>query len=604
MIEHPDPSVIRFGDFEVDLRSGELRKRGLKVALQGRPLQVLEALVRRPGQVVTRDALRQELWGSDTFVDFESGLNAAVRRLRDALGDAADIPRFVETLPRRGYRFIAPVQAVAAADTDSLGPGVPLPLPERERTAPVRIAVLPFENLTGDANRDYLADGLTDETIATLGQSDPAGIVVIGRTSMMRYRRTTRSLAEIGRELDADYVVESSVRIEGDRLRATTGLVRARDQVQLWSRSYERELTSVLDLQKAISAGIAEQVRSWLSPLATAGVARRQTANPQAYDCYLRALFMQRLRTPAAVAAAIRLFEEATALDPNLAQAWCALTDIHVNSGLSTDAPPAVSAPRARDAAARAVLADPQLADAQAASGRVRFWFDWDWPAGEQALRQALVLSPTSAEIQRFLAFTYASMGRHAEALAATQAAVEHDPLNPVQHGVASEVAFRRGDFDAALTHAGRSLQLEPRLWIGHILAAQAHEQLGEHERALAGVTTAQELSGNNSKPIALRGYILAKSGSSREAEATLLELARQGEARYVPPCAAAMVYAGLGDADAMFASLEHAYAVRDVHLVMMTVDPKWDAYRDDPRFQSLMRRCGFAVSAGARLPA
>jgi len=585
MTANASPHVVRFGDFEVDLRSGELRKRGIRIALQGRPLQVLEVLLGSPGELVTRETLRQKLWGGDTFVDFETGLNAAVRRLREALGDAAGVPKFVETLPRRGYRFIMPLQGARHS------PAVP------PSAAPVRLAVLPFVNLTGEAGRDYLADGLAEETTATLARVDPVGIVVIGRTSMMRYKATTRSLAEIGAELDADYLVESSIRVEQDRLRVTAALVRTRDEIQVWTGSYERELANVLALQTELGAGIAEQIGLCLSPQRRGPFARSQTSNPAAYDRYLRGLFRHRHRNPASNAAAVRLFEEAIALDPNFALAWSRLAAVHATSGLNGDAAPAASAPLARMAAEHAITADPRLAEAQMAVAQVRFWFDWDWAATAAALDRAITLDPACAGAHGMRAFLCSNLGRHADAIAATERGIELDPLNPMQHDVASEVAFRRRDYEAAVIHAQRSIDLDAGLWVGHILAAQACEQLGESRRALEMLTDAERLSGGNSKVISLRGYILARTGQVDGAQAAIWALSETAAAHYVPPYATALIHAGLGDPDASFEWLEQAYAVRDIHLTLLPIDPKWDACRADRRFESLLARCAFTAS-------
>jgi TolB-like protein/Flp pilus assembly protein TadD len=552
---------------------------------------IVERTLGGEGDTLKEQVIAFELYGKGP--DFNAAADPIVRvdarRLRDKL---------------REYYASAPHDSVLiSVSKGSYTPAFrvnPLPVAPSGGIAPLginaveKLGVLPFVNLSGDPNHDYLAEGLTDETIATLCQIDPIGLVVIGRTSMMGYKRTTKSLADIGRELDADYLVESSIRTEHDRLRVTTGLVPARDQAQVWSRSYERDLMSVLELQKELSAGIAEQIRSWLSPQRSAACARRHTTNPGAYDCYLRGRFAERQRTAASNAAAILLFEEATAVDPSFALAWCGLADIYASSGINGDGEPAVIAPRARDAATRALVADPQLAEAHLAVAQVRFWFDWDWAAAEAALRRAIALDPGNAHPQRMLGFVCSNIGRHADALAASQRSVDQDPLNPISYAAASEVAFRRRDYDRAVIEAERSLDLDSQFWIGHMLAAQAYEQLGEYDRALEMVTNAQRLSGNNSKTISLRGYILARTGVTHEARAALEEL--MSNTTYVPPYAAALIHAGRDDRDATFEWLERACAVRDIHLVLLTIDPKWDPYRGDPRLDSLLARCAFTT--------
>ncbi len=413
---------------------------------------VVERTLDHQGDTLKEQVIAVALYGKGP--DFNTAADPIVRvdarRLRDRLREyyaSAPHDGVLISVPKGSYTSVFEVNPLTFAP--------PCSITSPDIHAVARLAVLPFVNLTGDPNRDYLADGLADETIATLGQIDPFGLVVIGRTSMMRYKATTKSLADIGRELDADYLLESSIRTEHDRLRVITGLVRARDQVQIWSHVFDRELTGVLELQKELSAGIAEQIRSRLAPRSVVGGERRQTTNPRAYDCYLRGLFTQRQRTPASNTAAIRLFEEATALDPNFALAWSGLADIYSNSGINGDGDPRVIAPRARDAANRAVLADPQLAEAQTAIAQVRFWFDWDWAAAESIVRRILELDPACAAALRLLSFLGSIIGRDADALAATRRSVDHDPLNPINHAVASEVAFRLRDYDAGREPCG-----------------------------------------------------------------------------------------------------------------------------------------------------
>jgi TolB-like protein len=583
-----------FDRFRLDPKRRLLTRDGEPVVIQPKALDTLLLLVQHRGRLLEKEELMRLLW-PDAIVE-EANLTQNVFVARKALGETPGEQRFIATVARQGYRFVGEVQEIVEEiqnRTPAREGSLAASSTQQDR-APARLGVLPFVNLTGDSDREYLADGLSEETIATLGQIDPFGLVVIGRTSMMRYKRTTRSLADIGRELDADYLVESSIRTEHDRLRVITGLVRARDQVQIWSRSYERELTSVLELQKELSAGIAEQIRSWLAPQRSVALPRHQTTDPRAYDCYLRGLFAQRQRTPASNAAAIRLFEETTALDPNFALAWSAQNDIYPASGFNGDGDPRIIAPRARDAATRAVLADPQLAEAQTAIARVRFWFDWDWAAAESAVRRALALDPTCARALLLLSFMCSIIGRDADTLAATRRSIDQDPLNPLYHPLDSEVAFRRRDYDAAAKNAERSLELDSQFWIGHMLAAQAYERLREYDRAIESLTIAQRLSGNNSKTISLRGYILARVGRTHEARAALEHLTAKAVVTYVPAYAVALVQAGLGDREAIFEWLERAYVERDVHLVLLMIDPKWDPYRGDARLQSLLARCAF----------
>jgi TolB-like protein/Tfp pilus assembly protein PilF len=462
------------------------------------------------------------------------------------------------------------------------------------------IAVLPFDNLNGDSETDYLASGLTEDTIVSLGRIDPERVSVIGRTSMIAYRGTSKSLAEIGRELGTDYLVESSLRAESGRLRITARLVRVRDQVQVWSDSFDRTTSSILGLQQEISAAIAEQVRSRISPDRQRALARRQTQNAEAYDFFLRGRQFLNRRTPEAMQRAIEDFERATIADPTYSAAWANLALAYGSSPINSDVDPRRVSSRAREAAVRAVSANADVAEAQHAFGHVNWAFEWDWPAAEAAFRRAIALDPSYSMVHLVLAHLLSQTGRHTEAEPFMRRGRELDPLNPLSYALSSQVAFQARDYAGALEHANRAIALDQEFWIGHQMRGQALEQLGDDELALKALATAARLSGQNSKAISLKGYILARSGRTVEARDLLGALEMASSQQYVPPYAIALVHAGLGDADAAFEWLERAYAARDVHLMFLTVDVKWDRYRSDRRFADLLARCGF-IPAGPR---
>jgi TolB-like protein/Flp pilus assembly protein TadD len=459
--------------------------------------------------------------------------------------------------------------------------------------------VLPFENLTGEAEREYLSDGLTEETIAALGRIDPEHVSVFGRTSMMMYKRASRSLSEIGRELGADYLVESSIRAETGQLRITANLVRVKDQVQVWSASYDREPTSILGLQRELSTAIAQQIRRRLSPDRLDALARRQTRNAEAYDLYLRGRNFANQRTAPTTRKAIEYYGLATAVDPDYALAWSGLAFAHSSSSINGDAPPREVGARAREAAAHAVRVAPDLAEAQLSLGYVNWILDWNWPAAEAAFRRAIGLDPTSAVAHLLLGHALSQSGRHGEAHAATRRARELDPLEPMTHALSSQVAFQGRDYPGALDHARQAIVLDPEFWIGYMMLGQAYERLGEGDLALEALTNAARFSGRNSKVLSLRAYIHAKARAN-EAREVLRTLDAVSRERYVPPYALALVSAGLGEHDAVFEWLDRAYHDRDVHLIFLTVDPKWDPYRTDPRFEDLLQRCGFKGAAPA----
>ena len=652
--------TFRFGDFVLDVAAYDLRRNGRRVRLERQPMDLLILLLGRRAELVSRSQIVDVLWGKDVFVDVENGVNTAIRKLRQALRDSPDSPTFIETVPGKGYRFIATVEVVSDVEPSPPPPAVPrsilvgvqtladkaetaatgasVAVPEAavgERAAGrhssgrlvlgalavaalagallwgwqrpaesgtrVTIAVLPFDNLNRDAATDYLASGLTEDTIVSLGRIDPERVSVIGRTSIIVYRGTTKSLAEIGRELGTDYLVESSLRAESSHLRITARLIRVRDQVQVWTDSYDRNTSSILGLQQEISSAIGEQVRTRLSPDRQRALARRYTQNADAYDFFLRGRHFLDQRTPEAMQRAIESFQRATAADPTYSVAWANLAMAYGTSPINSDIDPRRVFPAARESAVRAVAANPDVAEAQHALGHVKWAFEWDWPGAEAAFRRAIDLDRNYSLVHLILAHLLSQTGRHAEAEPFTRRARELDPLNPLSYALSSQVAFQARDYAGALQHANRAIALDQEFWIGHQMRGQALEELGDHDLALKALANAARLSGQNSKAISLTGYILGRSGRTAEARDLLGVLEMASRQRYVPPYALALVHAGLGDADAAFEWLDRAYAARDVHLMFLTVDVKWDRFRSDPRFGDLLARCGFTAVGNSR---
>ncbi len=622
--------TFRFGDFELNVAAYELRRLGRPVKLGRQPLDLLILLVEGRGHLVSRSEIVDRLWGKDVFVDVDTGVNTAISKIRQALRDASEAPAFVETVPGKGYRFIADVEIVGQAAPRSADHHTPEPLPATAQELPtaqpsirwriaavalilaigvgiaaftklkggtvnssVTLAVLPFVNLGSDPEREYLAAGLTDDTSASLAQIDPAHLSVKGRT--LRYKGTTKSAAEIGQELSVDYLVESSLRAEGAKLRVTVTLIRVRDQEHVWSQFYEREPTSLLGLQQELSTAIAEQIRLRLTPDRISGLGRRQTQSAEAYDAYLRGRYQVQLRTPDGNGRAIELFNRALAIDPNYALAWSDLVFAYAGGAINSDARPADVGPRARSAALNAVRANPDLSESQTARAYVSWMLDWDWKAAEAGFRLAVDLDPSNVNARRLLAHTLSQSGHHDEAESVMRRARELDPTDPLTEGLSSVIASQRRDAAAALDHARRAISLEPRFWIGSVTLAFAYQLAGDNELALEALADTVRLpGGGNSKAISLKGYTLARMGradAAREVLATLDAISRE---RYMPPYASALVYAGLGEREPMFEALERAYAERDVHLIYLPVMWQWDPYRTDPRFIDLLARCGF----------
>jgi TolB-like protein/DNA-binding winged helix-turn-helix (wHTH) protein len=466
----PSTQRRRFGPFEVDLRSGELRRHGVRIKLQEQPFQVLIMLLDHPGEVVTREELRQRLWPADTFVDFEVGLNAAVKRLRDALGDSADTPRYIETLPRRGYRLIIPVESAPPSDTGKKAArslrlslrtgwliaallvlaGVPAGywMWQRQAAGPnesrVMVAVLPFQNLTGDPAQDYFADGFTEEMIGWLGQYQPDHLGVIARTSAMRFKGTSKSVAEIGQELGVDYVLEGSVRREAERVRIAAQLIRVKDQTHVWSQTYDRELRRILSLQTEVAGDIAREIRFRLAPRTGTQARTPQAIDPQAYEAYIRGLFFWHRRDKQSLEKAMEFFEEALRREPTFAMASIGLArSCTVYAGLGYG-PTAEGAAKAEKAALHALELQPDLGEAYAVLAWVRLT-RWDWAEAEKMYQRALQLNPNDAIAHLWYGHYLLRVGRLQESLEQRQRAYELDPLDTTVDRVSGCESIPRG---------------------------------------------------------------------------------------------------------------------------------------------------------------
>lgn len=569
--------IYEFEDYRLDAGKMLLSRSGAHIPLTPKVFDTLLLLVRRTGEVLEKDELIRTVW-PDANVE-ENNLNQNISILRRALGENRGENRYIATIPGRGYRFIPEVRTLSERSSVESGP--------------LRIGVLPFENMGAGIEREYLADGLTEETIASLGQIDPEHIRVIGRTSVMSYKKTVKSLAEIGKELDATYLVESSLRAEADRLRITAKLIRVRDQMQIWSASYDSEPGSILTLQRELSKFIAEQVRLTLSPERLRALGRRQTKNAEAYDLYLHGRHFWQQLSPPTTRKAIEYFTRAAGLDPNYALAWSGLADCYTSGPVNGDAAPHGFWPLAREATSHAVKAEPYLAEVQTSLGSLKFWLDWDWPAAEVAYRKAIQLDPGYPLGHRMLGVVLSHMCRHEEAQAAIRRARELDPLYVMHQSLSSQIAFAARDYPTAVQYARQAVAIDPDFWIAHLHLAQVYIELGENELALAALNHSGKL-GMNSKAIALRGYLFARMGRAEESRDVLSALLSISNERYVPPYAMAIVHAGLGEYDIALEWLDRCYDAHDVHLVFLTIDPKWDTLRNDARFASLLERCRF----------
>ena len=575
----PSQVTYEFADFRLLPREKRLVCGQKPVKLQPKVFDTLLMLVENHGRLVEKDSFLKGLW-PDTFVE-EATLAHCVSELRRTLRAESRETEFIETVAKRGYRFLLPVR------TTTLNP------PGISKSGSI-IAVLPFENLGPESEREYVADGMTEEVIAALGQIDPEQLSVIGRTTIMAYKHTTKSLLEIGQELGVAFLVESSLRSEGGRIRVTSKLVRAADQVQIWSATYDSEPKSVLAFQRELSTAIAQQIRLRLSPERLDALARRQAHNPEAYDAYLQGRYYWNLFTPATTRKAVECYVRATQLDPNYALAWCGLADAYASSPIHADARPREVWEKARAAAEKAVAAEPGLAETQTSSGFVKFWLDWDWSEAEAAYRRAIAIDPNYSLVYRLLGILLAhAAGREEEARSAMERARAIDPLQAMHHALSAQVAFLARDFRGALDFARHAAVVLADFWIANLQSAQAYEQLGEYESALKALSRGGGMGGENSKVISLRGYVLARMGRIDEARAVLQTLETLARERYIPACALAQIHVGLAEHDSAFALLDRAVEEHDVHLASLPADAKWDTLRGDPRFAEVLRRCG-----------
>ncbi len=577
--------IHEFGEYRVDAARRTLLRGGRREPLTPKVFDTLLFMLRHPGEILEKDVLMRAVW-PDTVVE-ENNLSQNIATLRRVLQERRGENRYIETVPGRGYRFVADV---VTRDEDA-----------QDRPVHATLAVLPFENLSRDPERDYLADGLTEETITALGRVEPAHLAVIGRTSVMGYRKTTKSASDIGRELDAGYLVEGSIRGEGGRLRVTAKLVRVRDQTQVWSATFDSEPRSMMELQCELAGVIAEQIRLRLSPARLASLANRQTRHPDAYDHYLRGRHFWHQLTPETTRRALEHYACATRLDPDYALAWSGIADAWCATPITGDASPRDVLPYVRHAVEQAIRAHPDLAESQASLGFLDFWLEWQWPAAEAAFRSAIALDPNCPFPHRMLGLLYSHVGWQRDAAASMRRLRELEPLLAVNQALSAQVAFAGRDFGAAAQFARQAIIIDPHFWVGHFQLAQACVELDDDGAALAALDDAAHASGGNSKVVALRGYLHARRGRTSEARAAVAALQAVARERYVPPYAIALVYAGLDDADRAIQWLDRAYDARDVHLLFVPIDRKWDLLRDDPRVVDLLARCRFAIEGSAR---
>src|SRR5262245_21775639 len=636
MADVSHPVRVHFGVFEVDLRAGELRKHGVRLKLQEQPFQVLAMLLERPGEIVTREALRNRLWTAETFVDFDHGVNKAVNRIRDALGDSATSPRFVETVARRGYRFIADVKVVEQTPVDrpevrtadlvpveaeSITPvaapsssgrlrrlspwmisGVALALAsvmlvvwKLQSRAPqsglIRsLAVLPLENLSGDASQEYFADGMTDELIATLGQI--GALRVISRTSVMPYKRARKGLPQIARELNVDAVVEGTVLRSGGQVRITAQLIEARADTHLWSETYDGDLRDMLTLQNKVARAIAAQIRINLSPQEQATLKHGKVVDPQAYEAYLKGRYFWNKRTGDDFEKAVEYFSQAIARDPSYAQAYSGLADTYALLGdweygvLA----PREAFPRAKAAATRALQLDNTLGEAHTSLAFCLDGFEWDLKSADVAFRRGIEVNPGYATAHHWYAWHLSLLGKNDEAVAEMRKAQSLDPLSLIIKADLAELLLIAHFTDESIRQSRETIEMDVNFPLAHNQLALAYLQSQKYDEAISELQKAVQLSAGSPTCTANLARAYAVSGRGAEARQLLGDL-KKPRGSYSNAAEIAVVYAALGDKDQAMTWLDQGYEERFNPGVLLR--PGFDPLRSDPRFQDLERRVG-----------
>ena len=608
-------TLLKFEDLELDLGSYQLRRNGSVIKLERIPMELLIMLASRNGQLVSREEIIAKLWGRDVFVDSEHGVNTAIRKIRNALQDDPEKPRFIETVVGKGYRFVAPlvtapeqalaafptgprflskrfvligaclIAAVLAATYLGLQYSRPAGMSPGERTM---LAVLPFENLTGDPNQDYFSDGLTEEMITQLGQLSPGHLGVIARTSAMSYKNSSKAVDQIGRELGVNYILEGSARREGGRVRITAQLIQVRDQSHVWAAEYDREMKSVLQLQSEVADAIGNEVRLKLAPEQRVHAGNLGAVNPEAYEAYLKGRYFIEKWTEEGTRVGREYFEQAIAKDPNYALAYAGLADSYVWGRVGL--PPEEALRRARTAATKALELDDGLGEPHAALGQIKFINDWDWAAAETEFKRAIELNPNDTNALHMYSHYLLSMGRMQESLEMSTRAVEHDPVSPTMQLHLGFHYLTGRQYDLAIPQYLKVLQADPSLPDAHNQLAVAYRQKGLLDQSVAEYLQVESLLGMTPAQIAELKSAYAKSGM-RGFWLTVLEFTEaSGESR-ISPYQIASYCAILNKKDESFEWLEKAYNSHDAGLVAIKMDSDFDNLRSDVRFADLLRR-------------
>jgi len=642
---------VRFGAFELDLSTGELRSIEApdpdnpesnhpgfnnKVLLREQVFQVLRMLLEREGMIVTREEIKGRLWPSDTVGDFDQSINASIKALRRVLGDSADNPRYIETLARRGYRLMPTIEYL-----ESAAPGNALEKDREQgehssaeishnvgavqrqmkphwwkavvmlasvvlvagyiswrrfrtisppKSQKIMLAVLPFENLTGDPRQDYLADGLTEETISQLGRLNPEELGVIARTSVMRYKHTDERLDQIGRDLSVQYVMENSLRESGEHMRLTAQLIQVKDQSQLWSQDYDYPLKDILNVEDDLAKAVAREIRLRLTPQQQTALSRPHPVNPEAFEAYMQGYYFYERNTNKDADMATQYYERATQLDPSYALAWVGLSRARYWQADKGLIPTEEGQRLAREADERALALDPNLPQAHAQMGRIKRQLDLDWAGAQASVQRAIALDPGNSEYVRSAAFTAAMLGRFDQALKLAHRAVDLDPLNAESWENLGETRFWAGQVEESVADFEKALALSPDVWLGWNKLAQIHLMQGRPQDALREVDRAQWAA------LRIRMHAMAYHalGREKESDAALRELIEKLHSSAA--FSIATVYAFRNQRNEAFQWLDRAYAQHDTGLITTKVEPLLSNLHGDPRYAAFLKKLNLPV--------
>jgi TolB-like protein len=561
------PVVVRFADFELDQDAGELRRHGSKIRLQEQPLQILQILLEQPGKVIPREELRKRIWPSDTFVDFDHGINNAIKRLREALGDTAATPLYIETVPRRGYRFIGSTGKSGRIES---------------------LAVLPLDNLSGDPEQEYFADGLTEALITSLAKIK--ALRVISRTSAMKYKGIrNRSAREIASELGADAIIEGTVSRSGNRVRISAQLINASTDMHLWADSYDRDVSDILALQSEVARAIATQIQITLTPLEQAQLGRARMVHPEAYESYLKGRYYWNKRTPNSVKKGTEYFQRAVDKDPTYAAAYASLADGASVTGFWGFVPPEEGFGRAKSIARKSLEIE-ETAEAHAALGWALLHYDFDFPAAEREFRRSIELNAGYANGAQWYSMYLTLMGRTTEGIAEVKRALKLDPLSLIINVTFAWICYVNRRFEEAIDQCQRTIELDPNFAPGRYMTGVVCEKIGLYERGIAELQEANRLSGDAPAYVAQLGATYAYAGEVNIAVKILERLQELSQQRYVMPYYLAIIYAALNGRDEALYWLKRAHQEHAAWSIFTKTDPRLDSVRSDPRYDDLVR--------------